>query len=52
MESYVGKLKEKEGITVPELVELMEGEIQLEAERNVRLSSYYELLDGENGLGR
>ncbi len=52
MESYPGKLKGKEGITIPELIELMEREIQLAAERNARLSSYYELLGREKGLGR
>lgn len=42
----------KKGITVPELIEMMEREIQAAAERNARLSSYYAFLEGEEGLGR
>lgn len=52
MESYARELEGKEGITVPELIELMEREIQAVAERNVQLSSYYPLLERENVLGR
>lgn len=52
MESYAGKLKEKEGVSVPELIDLMESEVQAAAEMNARLSSYYAFLEGEEGLGR
>lgn len=52
MDWYVGELEGKEGVAVPALIELMEREIQSVAEMNVRLSSYYALLEGEKELGR
>lgn len=43
---YLGRLQGREEITLTELIALMEEEIRLRAEENVRVSSYYPILEG------